>query len=182
MMNDSILSLQTWDEAVFKEKVSLCICVTLSASDCKSQAVPVCEHGWYLLSYCSECYFTLLFHSPHCAACGILAPWPGIEPRPWQWSPNHWTAREFPECYLILLFKIFFNISIYLFIYLFWLRWVFIAARGLSLVAASRDYSLLWYAGFSLRWLLLLWSTGSRHMGFSNCSTQASVVVAHRFQ
>ena len=31
-----------------------------------------------------------------------------------------------------------------LFIYLFiWLRWVFVAARGLSLVAASRGYSLL---------------------------------------
>ena len=34
--------------------------------------------------------------------------------------------------------------------------------RGLSLVAASRGYSLLRCAGFSLRWLLLLWLTGSR--------------------
>ena len=64
----------------------------------------------------------------------------------------------------------FFLIYFYLFIY-FWLCWVFIAARGLSLVAASGGYSSLWWAGFSLRWLLLLWSTGSRHA--------ASVVVTH---
>ena len=50
---------------------------------------------------------------------------------------------------------------IYLFIYFiyfifiyFWLHWVFVAAHGLSLVAASEGYSLL-CAGFSLRWLLL---------------------------
>ena len=50
------------------------------------------------------------------------------------------------------------------FIYLFnlWLHWVFITARMLSLVAASGGYSLLRCAGFSLRWLLLLQSTGSR--------------------
>ena len=47
----------------------------------------------------------------------------------------------------------------------------FIAARGLSLVEASRGYSLLQCVGFSLWWLLLLQSTGSRHAG--------SVVVAH---
>ena len=28
-------------------------------------------------------------------------------------------------------------------------------------------------SGFSLQWLLLLWSTGSRHMGFSSCCTGA---------
>ena len=65
----------------------------------------------------------------------------------------------------------------YLFIY-FWLRWVFIAAHGLSLVAASGGYSSLWCVGFSLQWLLLLWSTGSRHMEFNNCGTRASVAVA----
>ena len=43
---------------------------------------------------------------------------------------------------------------IYLFIYL-WLCWVFVAARGLSLVAASRGYSSWRCAGFSLRWLLV---------------------------
>ena len=58
-----------------------------------------------------------------------------------------------------------------LFIY-FWLCWVFVAARGLSLVAASGVSSSLRCAGFSLRWLLLLWSMGSRHTGFSSCRTQ----------
>ena len=55
----------------------------------------------------------------------------------------------------------------------FWQRWVFIAVRGLSLVAAVGGYSLLWCAGFSLQWLLLLQSTGSRRMGFSSCGMQA---------
>ena len=44
---------------------------------------------------------------------------------------------------------------------------------GLSLVSVSRNYSLLQCMGFSLRWLLLLESTGSRLMGFASCSTQA---------
>ena len=59
------------------------------------------------------------------------------------------------------------------FIYLFWLRWVFVAACGLSLVAASGGYSSLRCAGFSLRWLLLLRSTGSRRVGFSSCGSWA---------
>ena len=60
----------------------------------------------------------------------------------------------------------------YKFIY-FWLHWVFVAAHGLSLVVASGGYSFLRCVGFSLWWLLLLWSTGSRHMDFSSCSTWA---------
>ena len=59
-----------------------------------------------------------------------------------------------------------------LFIY-FWLRGVFVAANGLSLVAASGGYSSLWCVGFSLWWLRLLQSMGSRHAGFSRCSTLA---------
>ena len=55
----------------------------------------------------------------------------------------------------------------------FWLCWVFIAVCGLSLVEVSRVYSSLQCAGFSLRWLLLLWSTGSRSAGFSSCGTWA---------
>ena len=69
-----------------------------------------------------------------------------------------------------LSFFLFFSLgNIYLFY--FWLLWFFIAAHGLSLVAASSGYSSLWCAGFSMQWLLLLWSTGSRRLG--------SVVVAH---
>ena len=74
---------------------------------------------------------------------------------------------------------LFIYLFIYLFIFLifnfilFWLCWVFIAVCGLSLVVASRGYSSLLCAGFSLRWLLLLQSRGSRCMGFSSCSTRA---------
>ena len=64
------------------------------------------------------------------------------------------------------------NKFIYLFIYL-WLHWVFVAVHGLSLVAASGGYSSLQCVGFSLRWLLLLWSTDSRRAGFSSCGTRA---------
>ena len=60
-----------------------------------------------------------------------------------------------------------FNLFI-LFIY-FWLHWVFVAVRGFSLVVASRGYSSLWCTGFSLQWLLLLRSMGSRRAGFSSC-------------
>ena len=52
----------------------------------------------------------------------------------------------------------------------FWLLWVFVAVRWLSLVAAGRGSSWLRCVGFSQQWLLLLLSTGSRHAG--------SVVVA----
>ena len=55
----------------------------------------------------------------------------------------------------------------------FWLHWVFVAARGLSLVAASGGYSWLQCVGFSLRWLLLLRSMGSRRAGFSSCGMLA---------
>ena len=68
-------------------------------------------------------------------------------------------------------FSLFCNTFI-LFIY-FWLCWVFVAVRGLSLVVASGGYSSLRCTGFSLRWLLLLRSTGSRRAGFSSCDTWA---------
>ena len=61
--------------------------------------------------------------------------------------------------------------TFFFFFFYFWLHWVFVAVRGLSLVAASKGYSSLWCAGFLLRRLLLLRSMGS--------GTQASVVVAH---
>ena len=59
-----------------------------------------------------------------------------------------------------------------LLLFYFWLHQVFVAAHGLSLVAASRGYSLLWYTGFSWQWLLLC---GAQALG-----TQASVVAVHR--
>ena len=70
---------------------------------------------------------------------------------------------------LFLLFENFFKI-IYLFIY-FWLCWVFVSVRGLSLFAASGGHSSSRCVGLSLSRPLLLWSTCSRRTG--------SVVVAH---
>ena len=59
-----------------------------------------------------------------------------------------------------------------LFIYFnFWLCWVFVSVRGLSLVAASGGHSSSRCAGLSLSRPLLLQSTGSRRAG--------SVDVAH---
>ena len=62
------------------------------------------------------------------------------------------------------------HIYIYMFCFLvyFWLSWVFVAAHGLSLAVTSGGYSSLRCADFSLRWRLLLWSTGSKRAGFSS--------------
>ena len=69
------------------------------------------------------------------------------------------------------------NLSLFLFFEIFFfliyscLRWVFVAACGLSPVVASGGYSSLRCVGFSLQWLLLLQSMGSP-------GTRASVVAA----
>ena len=44
---------------------------------------------------------------------------------------------------------------------------------GFSLVGVSGGLSSLQCVGISISWLLLLQSTGSRHMGYSSCSTWA---------
>ena len=48
----------------------------------------------------------------------------------------------------LFVFSVFYFYKFILFIY-FWLRWVFVAMCGLSLVAASGGYSLLRCAGLS---------------------------------
>ena len=68
------------------------------------------------------------------------------------------------------IFFFFFKKFTFLFIY-FWLCWVFVSVRGLSLVAASGDHSSSQCAGLSLSRPLLLRSTGSRRAG--------SAIVAH---
>ena len=70
---------------------------------------------------------------------------------------------------LSLLIFLFFK----LICFYFWLCWVFVVVRGLSLVVVSGGYSSLWCAGVSLWWLLLLRSLGSRHVGFSSCGPWA---------
>ena len=121
-----------------------------------------------------EALFFFFFFSLGQVAFRILVLQPGIKPVPTAvdaWGPNHWATSEFPEgtifnswvIWNILWFEslfvkfriIFFYSLLFLFIYVFWLQWVFVAALGLSLVAASRGYSLLW------------------RMDFSNCGTWA---------
>ena len=82
-------------------------------------------------------------------------------------EPKRFTTQEMARG-----FSFFFHKFIY-FIYLF------LAVLGLCCCARAfsscgeRGYPSLWYVGFSLRWLLLLQSTGSRHVGFSSCGTRA---------
>ena len=57
---------------------------------------------WFILFY-------LLFW-PHCVTCGILVPWPGMEPvSPAEeaWSLNHWTTREILSLVLIMNVRLF---------------------------------------------------------------------------
>ena len=73
---------------------------------------------------------------------------------------------------LVSFFFFFFNKCIYLFIY-FWLRWVSIAACGLSLVAAGGGCPLLRVQASHCGGFSLLRSTGSRHAGFSSWGARA---------
>ena len=61
----------------------------------------------------------------------------------------------------------FFFFNLFILFFYFWLCWVFIAARGLSLVVVSGGYSSLHCGGFSCY--------GARALG-----VRASVVAAHR--
>ena len=78
-----------------------------------------------------------------------------------------------PHSHQHLLLPFFKKINLFILFIYFWLHWVFFAVHGLSLVAARGGYSLLRCVGFSLRWLLLLRSTGSRCAGFSSCGSRA---------
>ena len=59
-----------------------------------------------ILSYYFLLHFCLFFFFfwPHCLAYGMLIPQPGIEPKDFTAvkvsSPNRWTTREFPICFL----------------------------------------------------------------------------------
>ena len=93
-------------------------------------------------------------HGPSCStACGIFLD-QGSNPCPLHWQADSQPLRHQGSPTVCFLF--FLN-----FIY-FWLRWVFIAVRRLSLGVASGGYSLLQSAG-----------TGSRHSGFSSCGARA---------
>ena len=86
----------------------------------------------------------------------------------------HWDEKSIWEG--IFFFFLYMSVRYFLFFYLFiifsfWLCWVFVSVRGLSIVAASGGHSSSRCAGLSLSRPLLLRSTGCRRAG--------SVVVAH---
>ena len=71
---------------------------------------------------------------------------------------------------LLVVIAVTFNRLFFFFNLFFWLCWVFVSVRGLSLVVAGGGHSSPRCAGLSLS-RPLLWSTGSRRAG--------SVVAAH---
>ena len=110
-------------------------------------------------------------------------PWAGGEAESWRSlnedlskpTGNSDTSVVFFFFFIYFIFIIIFSSNL-LFIYLFlciyfWLCWVFVSVRGLSLVAASGGHSSSRCVGLSLSRPLLLRSTGSRRA--------SSVVVAH---
>ena len=62
---------------------------------------------------------------------------------------------------------------IYLFVFIFGCVGSLSLHAGFLQLQREGGHSVLRYVGFSLWWSLLLWSTGSRRMGPSSCSTRA---------
>ena len=64
----------------------------------------------------------------------------------------HWSMFLFLCQYhtVSLFFKILFILSYFIYLFIFWLCWVFVSVRGLSLVVASGGHSSSWCAGLSL--------------------------------
>ena len=71
------------------------------------------------------------------------------------------------------LYQCFFFLCVGCFVYLFLDALGLCCCAWAFLVVANGGYSLLWCADLSLQWLLLLWSMGSRHVGFSSCGSWA---------
>ena len=72
----------------------------------------------------------------------------------------------------------FFFINLFILFIYFWLLWVFVAARGLSLVVASGGYSSSRCVGFSLlRWLLLLRSNAQWRRPLSGGKLDGTMLI-----
>ena len=67
------------------------------------------------------------------------------------------------------------HITIHIYTCIFLKFYLFILA-ALDLRCCPRAFYSCGSRGFSLQWLLLLWSTGSRHVGFSSCGTWAQLL------
>ena len=110
-------------------------------------------------------------------------------------STRHVTENLFPEfifCYtpvsdIMKYLYLVSQISVHtetVFFFLYKFIYLFMAVLGLHCCMRAFSscgewgYSSLRCAGFSLRWLLLLRSTGSRHAGFSSCARGLSCCAA----
>ena len=116
------------------------------------------------LSFSPVLSFSLfLFLSLSPSSMQDLFPNQGSNPCPLLWK--HGVLTTGPPGKFLLPHYIFFKFLNFLDlkkIYL-WLCWIFIAARGLSLVVAN--------GGFSLQWFLLLWAQALGCSDFSSCSS-----------
>lgn len=115
---------------------------------------------WNIFKVFIECVTTLLlcyvWFSGH-KAYWILAARPGIEPDPLPRKAKSLSQDCQGSPNIMFVFLLFIN---------FWLDWGFVAALGLSLLAEVGATLCCGTQAFSLWWLLLSLSTGSRHAGF----------------
>ena len=122
---------------------------------------------WNIFKVFIECVTTLLL-------CYVLVFWPqGIldlscPTRDRTWPLPRKAKSLSQECQgspnIMFVFLLFIN---------FWLDWGFVAALGLSLLAEVGATLCCGTQAFSLWWLLLSQSIGSRHAGFRSWGTQA---------
>ena len=123
-------------------------------------------------------------------ACGILFPWPGLEPARLQCKHRVLTTGPTGKSTItpILQMELLRFTEVRRFVQgrrtklgccFFFLIYLFLASLGLRCCTPAFSscckggYSSLRCVGFPLRWLLLLQSTGSRCAGFSSCGTEA---------
>lgn len=92
-------------------------------------------------------------------------------------TPVHLSLSLLFTCYPsggLSSFELMAIVGLFKFIYIFGCSRLLAAAHRLTLVMASRDYSLAAVHGFALRRLLLWWRTGSRaQRGFRSCGSRA---------
>ena len=133
---------------------SLQLCLTLLQPHTLQPARLLCPWGSLGKNTGISCHFLLQIFPTQGSNLHLLVS-PALASRFFTTSAT-WEAQIGPTVNPIRVF--------FFFMYL-WPRWGFTGVSGLSRVAVIR--------GFSLQWLLLLWSTGSRCLDFSSCSTWA---------
>ena len=90
---------------------------------------------------------------------------------------HFWHSPSFLQCMHIVFQIRKFVYFLFCYLFHFWLRWVYIALRGLSLVSESGGRPWLRCAGL-MPWLLLLQCVGSGKLGLQQLRHVGSVVAA----